>query len=141
MHSHNEASARAKRAATVLRDAYGGMHEWSVWLQQDDNPGGNDDADGHVVMEGRYRKAHITIRRGLDAEREREVIAHELAHVLLNPLDMVVDQISTLMPKRDRRHLQTLYVDALEPICERLSRAVLDLIPDAEWEEPNGNPA
>ena len=134
----NPASPRAQRAASVIRDAYGGMHEWQVWIYEADAPGENDEADGHIITESRYRKAHITIRRGLTVEREREVLAHELAHALLSPIDVAVERITELLRPRYHAHAGELYTDALEPLCERLSRAVLALIPSSTWASNQG---
>jgi hypothetical protein len=115
--------------ATAIRDAYGGMHDWRVRIRHADNPGEDDAADGWCRVEWRYRLACIEVRRDLPPEREREVIAHELAHVFLASIDAAIDRISELVPPRHHEHVQGLYLDALEPVCEQLSRAVLALLP------------
>ena len=129
-------SARATHAFQVIRSAYGDLAEWRCWLRVADDPGGNEGADGMASQEPRYRKATITIRRGLSEQREREVIAHELAHILLGTVDQALNRIIDLVPEHQHEHAQELYSDGIEPVCERLAFAVLNLIPEEAWATP-----
>ena len=130
------ASKRIHHVASVLRDAYGGLHDWRIWLYESDIPGHCDKAEGFTVLEPRYRKATITIKRNLKEVREREVVAHELAHVLFSSMDQAVDRITDLMTEREKIHAGELYSDVLEPLCEKISTAFLELIPEEAWVMP-----
>ena len=117
-------SERACATFNEVRALLGIDDGWHLWLREADKPGDYDNADGHCALEARYLKATITIRRGLDAEREREVILHELFHVALAPIDLANDRIIELLPEGLRDHGETLFGDAEEQVIERLTRAM-----------------
>ncbi len=117
-------SERAKATFNEVRALLGIDDGWHLWLREADKPGDYDNADGHCALEARYLKATVTIRRGLDTDREREVILHELFHVALAPIDLANDRIIELLPEALREHGETLFADAEEQVIERLTRAM-----------------
>lgn len=125
-------SRRASATFDEVRDLLGIDRGWRLWLREADHPGNNENADGQCELETRYLKATITIRRGLSAEREREVLLHELMHVALAPLDLANDRILELVPEAFREHATELYVDAEEQVIERVTRALQRVKPKPE---------
>jgi len=106
------------------RELLGIGEDWHLFFSVADSPGDYTEADGHCLLNTRYWKAEIQMRRGLLEERGREVIMHELLHVALAPLDLAADRIRELLKEKHQEHADELYCDAQEQVIERLTRAL-----------------
>lgn len=123
--------------ATTWREQLG-LGEWNIWLSEHDAPGGSADRAGHTNLNTRYLRACITLLRSLTPERKRQVIRHELLHVMLAFIDQAVRYTIARLPKKERKQARAIYIDAEEQTIERLVRA---LQPEADDTTSSIHPA
>jgi hypothetical protein len=80
------------------------------------------------------RKAWITLDPAKIKENDLpETIAHELAHVLLRDLDMMIYRvIETSVAPSDQHLVQTIAKDRLERACDDIARVTVVLVKDKD---------
>jgi hypothetical protein len=125
---HHELPMHWAKYIQACRDLLGLGTDWHIFVKLVDNAGGQKDkpGDGWTLVNVRYLRAEIEIKRDLDDDRAYEVILHELWHVALGWLvevsDKAIAQIPDELHKGFREELRD---DVLEQTIERLCRSIM----------------
>lgn len=119
-------------AATPLLDAHRRM--LPGWVKRFTLKYDEDLADAYATAtsEQNYGRATLTFGSGwlnLDAAEREWVVVHELAHVLVSPLERAIEEVMVGLPKRLRQVCEARYDGALE---EAVSCIAYALVPEAD---------
>lgn len=108
------------------RLAYSLGAEWFIQGKLVDNPGGEADFNGACKPDAIYLGAEIELARDLvNDELGRRVIWHEVGHVAMAQIDLVVKYIlSNIYDDSQRAIFQQMYSDAEEQFLQRLTRGL-----------------
>jgi Zn-dependent peptidase ImmA (M78 family) len=103
------------------------LNHWDVYVRTLPSELMQDGADGYYHAQHSYLVAKIDIAEDLDDERLVRVVAHEMAHVLLSPLDSAVASTIQLLPEKMRERESIAYNHAEEQVIQMLSGGLSQL--------------
>lgn len=98
-----------------------GGAEWSITGKQTDAPGGRIGPSGNTDTNARYMNATIELVEGAD----REVCYHEVMHVAMYEIDILIEQIMAQLPEDRRDFFMEVFTDAEERFINRIVRNLL----------------
>ncbi len=104
------------------------LDQWDVFVEiQSSNKLGSEGTQADIATIGRYIEASMTVypylwesADGHDAEYREATIAHELAHIVISPLEVLIER---MMDGHSVTKAQ--YLDALERVTEHVTRAMV----------------
>jgi hypothetical protein len=98
--------------------------DWHIRLAMVDRIDDDDAAAGETDLDVPYLRAGIKLRNGLSDDETRSALFHELLHVALAPIDLMVDRLIMRLPSSRNIQAFGLKSDAFEQTIVRLERAL-----------------
>lgn len=126
-----------EQMAAEYRDMLG-LSNWRIFVTEVENPCNEPTSAGTCVLETRYLRAHIEIRKTLEGRRRREVLLHELFHVALAHINDTVERIAALLPETLQTPALEWYGIAEDQTIERMVRSMTVDLPHDIEEVPDG---
>lgn len=106
-----------------------GLEKWRIELHPVDTIDDEPTTTARVYLRTPYLIADILVRVDADPEYNGYIaLTHEMLHIAIAQQDHAVKQMSTCLPKRERKTMHAVYVDAQEQDVERMARALTPLI-------------
>lgn len=110
--------------AQDVRRLLGVGDDWHIRLTMVDRIDDDDEAAGETTLDVPYLRAGIKLRRGLSEDETRSALFHELLHVALAPIDLMVDRLIWRLPSSRAVQSFMFKSDAFEQTIVRLERAL-----------------
>lgn len=109
-----------------VRRILGVPQTWNINVRVSDKPGGSIGNAGFCTADAVYENATIELTDSLEkGDDSLAYIIHEVTHVALSGVDLIVERMLEAMSESDRNTLFPLYQSAVETFAQRLSRGIV----------------